>query len=190
MVLYLQFYRHGEAQVCTHAFSKLKEIIQVLLLTGFLFTILMRVLKNDFLRYARSEDEEQGVSHFLCCVYGPLAPSAVLCLDGCLLTRDKTFAVTEAEESGWKLIHGDVFRCLCHVSSSSTMFPHQALIKNLGLFPFFHTPDIQTTRRFFVRFWATEHSSCVCALEYSSWHASACTGAFFISPPTTNPPYP
>jgi hypothetical protein len=96
--------------------------------------------------------------------------------------KRRTFAVTEAEESGWKLIHGDVFRCLCHVSSSSTMFPHQALIKNLDLFPFFHTPDIQTTRRFFVRFWATEHSSCVCALEYSSWHASACTGAFFHRP--------
>ena len=29
-------------------------------MTGFLFTILMRVLKNDFLRYARSDDEEQG----------------------------------------------------------------------------------------------------------------------------------
>uniref|UniRef100_A0A7S0N4S3 Transmembrane 9 superfamily member n=1 Tax=Cryptomonas curvata TaxID=233186 RepID=A0A7S0N4S3_9CRYP len=58
-------------------FSIFNSIVTVLLLTGFLFTILMRVLKNDFLRYARSEDEEQ---------------------------------VTEAEESGWKLIHGDVFR--------------------------------------------------------------------------------
>ena len=38
----------------------------------------VRVLKNDFLRYARSDEEDH----------------------------------VEAEESGWKLVHGDVFRSL------------------------------------------------------------------------------
>jgi len=57
-------------------FSIFNSIVTVLLLTGFLATILMRVLKNDFLRYAKGE-EEQAV---------------------------------ETDESGWKLVHGDVFR--------------------------------------------------------------------------------
>ena len=47
----------------------------VLLLTGFLATILMRVLKNDFMKYTR--DDELG---------------------------------EDQEESGWKYLHGDVFR--------------------------------------------------------------------------------
>jgi len=44
-------------------------------LTGFLATILMRVLKNDFVRYNRDEEVQE-----------------------------------DGEESGWKYIHGDVFR--------------------------------------------------------------------------------
>jgi hypothetical protein len=47
----------------------------VLLLTGFLTTILLRVLKNDFLKYTR--DDEMGEAE---------------------------------EETGWKYLHGDVFR--------------------------------------------------------------------------------
>ena len=47
----------------------------MLLLTGFLSIILMRVLKNDFSRYARGDEEDE-----------------------------------EEEETGWKLVHGDVFR--------------------------------------------------------------------------------
>nr|POE91371.1 transmembrane 9 superfamily member 3 [Quercus suber] len=47
----------------------------VLLLTGFLASILMRVLKNDFLKYAQDEE-----------------------------------ATDDQEETGWKYIHGDVFR--------------------------------------------------------------------------------
>jgi len=58
-------------------FSIFNSIVTVLLLTGFLATILVRVLKNEILQYARV-DEEGGMG--------------------------------EAEETGWKLVHGDVFR--------------------------------------------------------------------------------
>ncbi|KAI0495574.1 hypothetical protein KFK09_021875 [Dendrobium nobile] len=59
----------------THWFSIINSCVTVLLLTGFLATILMRVLKNDFVKYAH--DEETG---------------------------------DDQEETGWKYVHGDVFR--------------------------------------------------------------------------------
>eukprot|EP00232_Nephroselmis_pyriformis_P024087 CAMPEP_0182865824 /NCGR_PEP_ID=MMETSP0034_2-20130328/7890_1 /TAXON_ID=156128 /ORGANISM="Nephroselmis pyriformis, Strain CCMP717" /LENGTH=611 /DNA_ID=CAMNT_0024998143 /DNA_START=30 /DNA_END=1865 /DNA_ORIENTATION=+ len=58
-----------------HWFSIINSCVTVLLLTGFLATILMRVLKNDFIKYTREDD-----------------------------------AAEEQEETGWKYIHGDVFR--------------------------------------------------------------------------------
>ncbi|XP_075492942.1 transmembrane 9 superfamily member 3-like [Primulina tabacum] len=58
-----------------HWFSIINSCVTVLLLTGFLATILMRVLKNDFVKYAHDEE-----------------------------TAD------DQEETGWKNIHGDVFR--------------------------------------------------------------------------------
>ncbi|KAD0676517.1 hypothetical protein E3N88_43873 [Mikania micrantha] len=58
-----------------HWFSIINSCVTVLLLTGFLATILMRVLKNDFVKYAHDEE-----------------------------------AAEDQEESGWKYIHGDVFR--------------------------------------------------------------------------------
>ncbi|KAK1387161.1 Transmembrane 9 superfamily member [Heracleum sosnowskyi] len=58
-----------------HWFSIINSCVTVLLLTGFLATILMRVLKNDFIKYARDEE-----------------------------------AADDQEETGWKYIHGDVFR--------------------------------------------------------------------------------
>jgi MFS family permease len=59
-----------------HWFSIVNSCVTVLLLTGFLATILMRVLRADFVKYASEglEDPE------------------------------------EADESGWKFVHGDVFR--------------------------------------------------------------------------------
>ena len=42
-----------------HWFSIVNSCVTVLLLTGFLATILMRVLKNDFIKYAQ-DDEEGG----------------------------------------------------------------------------------------------------------------------------------
>lgn len=58
-----------------HWFSIINSCVTVLLLTGFLATILMRVLKNDFVKYAHDEE-----------------------------------SADDQEETGWKYIHGDVFR--------------------------------------------------------------------------------
>ena len=44
-----------------HWFSIINSCVTVLLLTGFLATILMRVLKNDFIKYTR--DDEAGEIH-------------------------------------------------------------------------------------------------------------------------------
>ena len=41
-----------------HWFSIVNSCVTVLLLTGFLATILMRVLKNDFIKY--TQDDEEG----------------------------------------------------------------------------------------------------------------------------------
>uniref|UniRef100_A0A7N0TGI7 Transmembrane 9 superfamily member n=1 Tax=Kalanchoe fedtschenkoi TaxID=63787 RepID=A0A7N0TGI7_KALFE len=58
-----------------HWFSIINSCVTVLLLTGFLATILMRVLKNDFMKYGHDEESAE-----------------------------------DQEETGWKYIHGDVFR--------------------------------------------------------------------------------
>ncbi|KAI5677942.1 hypothetical protein M9H77_08892 [Catharanthus roseus] len=58
-----------------HWFSIINSCVTVLLLTGFLATILMRILKNDFIKYTHDEE-----------------------------------SVDDQEETGWKYIHGDVFR--------------------------------------------------------------------------------
>ncbi|KAE8668948.1 Transmembrane 9 superfamily member 3 [Hibiscus syriacus] len=63
-----------------HWFSIINSCVTVLLLTGFLATILMRVLKNDFIKYAHDEES------------------------------------ADEEETGWKYIHGDVFRFPKHKS--------------------------------------------------------------------------
>eukprot|EP01024_Parvocaulis_polyphysoides_P054899 TRINITY_DN5570_c0_g1_i4.p1 TRINITY_DN5570_c0_g1~~TRINITY_DN5570_c0_g1_i4.p1 ORF type:complete len:602 (+),score=51.23 TRINITY_DN5570_c0_g1_i4:165-1970(+) len=62
-----------------HWFSIINSCVTVLLLTGFLATILMRVLKNDFVKYTREDDVTSA-------------------------------GITDEEESGWKFVHGDVFR--------------------------------------------------------------------------------
>jgi len=69
-----------------HWFSIINSCVTVLLLTGFLATILLRVLKNDFLKYTR--DDEMGEEH---------------------------------EETGWKYLHGDVFRFPPHANLFSAM---------------------------------------------------------------------
>ncbi|KAL9255197.1 Transmembrane 9 superfamily member 3-like protein [Drosera capensis] len=64
-----------------HWFSIINSCVTVLLLTGFLATILMRVLKNDFVKYTHDEETAEDL-----------------------------------EETGWKYIHGDVFRFPKHKS--------------------------------------------------------------------------
>jgi hypothetical protein len=59
-----------------HWLSIINSLVLVMLLTAFLAVILMRVVKNDFTRYMRADEDEE---------------------------------VAE-EETGWKLIHADVFR--------------------------------------------------------------------------------
>ena len=51
-----------------HWFSIINSCVTVLLLTGFLATILMRVLKKDFVKYTR--DDEQGAAM---CIFPPYA---------------------------------------------------------------------------------------------------------------------
>ena len=71
-----------------HWFSIVNSCVTVLLLTGFLATILLRVLKADFLRFSRGADG------------GPLDHEA----------GGGGAGAEEAEEAGWKYLHGDVFR--------------------------------------------------------------------------------
>ncbi|CAN8311961.1 unnamed protein product [Cochlearia groenlandica] len=63
-----------------HWFSIFNSFMMVIFLTGLVAMILMRTLRNDYAKYAREDDD----------------------LDS--LERDVS------EESGWKLVHGDVFR--------------------------------------------------------------------------------
>ncbi|CAK9237988.1 unnamed protein product [Sphagnum troendelagicum] len=63
-----------------HWFSIFNSFMMVIFLTGLVSMILMRTLRNDYAKYAREEDDLET------------------------LERDVR------EESGWKLVHGDVFR--------------------------------------------------------------------------------
>ncbi|KAK4413371.1 Transmembrane 9 superfamily member 1 [Sesamum alatum] len=63
-----------------HWFSVFNSFMMVIFLTGLVSMILMRTLRNDYAKYAREDDDLET------------------------LERDVN------EESGWKLVHGDVFR--------------------------------------------------------------------------------
>lgn len=63
-----------------HWFSIFNSFMMVIFLTGLVSMILMRTLRNDYAKYAREDDDLES------------------------LERDV------GEESGWKLVHGDVFR--------------------------------------------------------------------------------
>lgn len=56
-----------------HWFSIINSCVTVLLLTGFLATILMRVLKNDFVKYTR---DDEGGCPLLACLMPPVTASA------------------------------------------------------------------------------------------------------------------
>jgi len=63
-----------------HWFSIFNSFMMVIFLTGLVSMIMMRTLRNDYAKYSREEDDLET------------------------LERDVS------EESGWKLVHGDVFR--------------------------------------------------------------------------------
>jgi hypothetical protein len=80
--------------------SIINSFVLVLLLTGFLAIILMRVLKNDFSRY----------------------------------TRDVEAIEEDEEETGWKLVHGDVFRLPANISAFCALVGTGAQLFSLVLF--------------------------------------------------------
>ncbi|KAI5063248.1 hypothetical protein GOP47_0021795 [Adiantum capillus-veneris] len=84
-----------------HWFSIINSCVTVLLLTGFLATILMRVLKNDFIKYSRDEETPE-----------------------------------DQEESGWKYIHGDVFRYPPHKSLFCAVIGSGTQLLALAIFIF------------------------------------------------------
>lgn len=70
-----------------HWLSIINSLVLVVLLTAFLGIILLRVVRNDFTRYMRADDEEEAAE----------------------------------EETGWKLLHGDVFRPPANLSLFAAM---------------------------------------------------------------------
>jgi hypothetical protein len=118
--------RAVDDQMDIHWFSIFNSFITVLLLTGFLSTILFRVLRNDFVRYSRTDIEGEGQS-----------------------THRYTLMGAEEEESGWKLVRGDVFRfpdekmLFCSVLGSGT----QLLFLAVGIFVFAIMGVINTNNR-------------------------------------------
>ena len=54
----------GACWLQIHWFSIINSCVTVLLLTGFLATILMRVLRKDFLKYTR---DDEGIEAILTC---------------------------------------------------------------------------------------------------------------------------
>ena len=91
-----------------HWFSIINSCVTVLLLTGFLATILMRVLKNDFIKYTRDDEIGGAAWHSRLMTQKTLY---TMCEKGSLIA-----AAEEQEEIGWKYIHGDVFRPPPHLN--------------------------------------------------------------------------
>jgi transmembrane 9 superfamily protein 3 len=85
-------YNFFEHQI--HWFSIFNSFMMVIFLTGLVSMILMRTLRNDYAKYAvGTEGDEETVG----------ASSA------------------DHEESGWKLVHGDVFRAPNHLSTLAAL---------------------------------------------------------------------
>jgi len=81
-----EFFKHP-----IHWFSVFNSFMMVLFLMGLVALILLRTLKNDYVRYGINMDEEIGDD---------------VDEEGKPLTRDGA----GAEDAGWKQVHGDVFR--------------------------------------------------------------------------------
>ncbi|XP_021767190.1 transmembrane 9 superfamily member 1 [Chenopodium quinoa] len=86
-----------------HWFSIFNSFMMVIFLTGLVSMILMRTLRNDYAKYAREDDDLET------------------------LERDVS------EESGWKLIHGDVFRSPRNLALLSAVVGNGAQLATLVL---------------------------------------------------------
>jgi hypothetical protein len=64
-----------------HWFSIVNSCVTVLLLTGFLATILMRVLKQDFVKFSKEDGALPGVAQPGCFMPGGLLRSVCVLLD-------------------------------------------------------------------------------------------------------------
>ena len=73
---------HSETKLLLqiHWFSIFNSFMMVIFLTGLVAMILLRTLRNDYAKYTRDDDDIESLEHDI------------------------------SEESGWKLVHGDVFR--------------------------------------------------------------------------------
>ncbi|KAL0350247.1 UNVERIFIED_CONTAM: Transmembrane 9 superfamily member 3 [Sesamum radiatum] len=130
-----------------HWFSIINSCVTVLLLTGFLATILMRVLKNDFVKYAHDEEaaddqEETGWKY----IHGDVFrfPKHKSLFSAALGSGTQLFtlyahdeeAADDQEETGWKYIHGDVFRFPKHKSLFSAALGSGTQLFTLATFIF------------------------------------------------------
>uniref|UniRef100_A0A803KZZ9 Transmembrane 9 superfamily member n=1 Tax=Chenopodium quinoa TaxID=63459 RepID=A0A803KZZ9_CHEQI len=86
-----------------HWFSIFNSFMMVIFLTGLVSMILMRTLRNDYAKYAREDDDLET------------------------LERDVN------EESGWKLVHGDVFRSPRNLALLSAVVGNGAQLATLVL---------------------------------------------------------
>jgi Endomembrane protein 70 len=115
-----------------HWLSIFNSLVLVVLLTAFLAIILMRVVRNDFTRYMRPDDDEVRVRAgrlwhacgVVCmCVRAYIAfvwarKFALLCIRYRVALHYHALRVCVCgqagdmggDDSGWKLIHGDAFR--------------------------------------------------------------------------------
>ncbi len=84
-----EFFQHQ-----IHGFSIFNSFMMVLFLVGLVSLILVRTLRNDYARYAHADDDGEG---------GAAGGADALERSG-------------GEESGWKLVHGDVFRPPPHLA--------------------------------------------------------------------------
>jgi hypothetical protein len=103
-------FAHLPIELEIHWLSIINSFVLVILLTGFLAIILLRILKSDFARYAK-DDEEDGS--------GPSVYRSLLFI----FTVSNLISVLEGldtDDYGWKLIHGDVFRFPTHRSLFSS----------------------------------------------------------------------
>ena len=89
----------GDQAMEIHWLSIVNSFVLVLLLTAFLAVILMRVLRNDFARYMEADAEEMGMRE-----PSPQSVHAIIIIIIILATG------VDVDDSGWKQVHGDVFR--------------------------------------------------------------------------------